>query len=318
MNIRLPLIRRALLLLTAVVPLTNCSTVSNAPESSGAAYVQPAPGPSRATVASPAAPVAPVMAEEPGTVAQSTRFGADAHASKMMDRSIAEKARQTGDRSPGANNRPGLATQAGDERWDKLTQTAFYRKTSGAPDAVDSFNYNDEAGAKAMAEALGGSRRKDGAFDAAGGRLEVALCQLYSNTPLERYEATGRRIVVGRDGTSYKILLKNPTRHHLEVVASVDGLDVMDGKTASTRKRGYLVPAKSEIVISGFRISQEHVREFVFGSVDSSAAAKAGTPRNVGVIGLAVYEEDEAQAKLARLVEAQKRGAASAFPVGAR
>lgn len=317
MKIRLPVVRRALLLLTALLPLANCSTVSRAPESPGTAYVQPVPGRSEGTAAGPA-PVAPMMVEESSPVARSRRFGTDAHASEMIDRLIAGKAKQTGDRSPGATNRPGLATQAGDERWDKLTQTTFYRKTSGAPDAVDSFNYNDEAGAKAMAEALGSSRLKSGTFEAAGGRLEVALCQLYSNTPLERYEATGRRIVIGRDGTSYKILLKNPTRHHLEVVASVDGLDVMDGKTASTRKRGYILPAKSEIVISGFRISQEHVREFVFGSVENSAAAKAGTPRNVGVIGLAVYEEDEAQAKLARLVEARKRGAASAFPVGAR
>ena len=38
----------------------------------------------------------------------------------------------------------------------------------------------------------------------------------------------------------------------------------------------------------------------------------------VGVIGLAVYDEDEAQARLARLVESQKRGAADPFAVPAR
>ena len=44
----------------------------------------------------------------------------------------------------------------------------------------------------------------------------------------------------------------------------------------------------------------------------------SGVARNVGVIGLAVYDEDEAQSKLAWLVESQKRGAADPFSVPAR
>lgn len=215
-------------------------------------------------------------------------------------------------------NRPGLATQDGGERWDQLTVTEFYRKPQNSPDAVDSFNYNDETGAKAMADALGGGRRKGGAFGAAGGRVEVGLRAGSWGSPYERYEAGSRRIVIGKSGSRYEIFLKNNTRHALEIVASVDGLGVMDGKAASVKKRGYILPAKAEIAISGFRLNSDKVKAFLFGSVDNSAASKAGMARNVGVIGLAIYEEDEAQAKLARLVESQKRGAADAFPVNAR
>ena len=131
--------------------------------------------------------------------------------------------------------------------------------------------------------------------------------------PYERYEAGGKRIIVGRPGANYEILLSNQTKHAVEVVASVDSLDVMDGKSASVKKRGYIIPAKSKLAIEGFRVNSQKVKRFVFGSVDSSAAAKAGVARNVGVIGLAVYDEDEAQATFARLVESRKRGAAHPF-----
>lgn len=215
-------------------------------------------------------------------------------------------------------NRSGLATQAGGERRDPLTVTEFFRKPQNSPDAVDSFNYNDETGAKAMADALGGGRRKGGSFEAAGGRVDVSLRAGSWGSPYDRYEAGSRRIVIGKSGSRYEISVKNNTRHAMEVVASVDGLDVMDGKPASVTKRGYILPAKGRISINGFRLDNDKVKSFLFGSVDNSAASKAGMARNVGVIGLAIYGEDEAQAKLARLVESQKRGAADAFPVNAR
>jgi len=119
--------------------------------------------------------------------------------------------------------------------------------------------------------------------------------------------------VIGEGGSRYEIALTNRTKHAVEVVASVDGLDVMDGRSASVKKRGYVIPAKSQVVIDGFRISASKVKQFIFGTVDDSAAAKAGAARNVGVIGLAVYDEDEAQARLARLVESQQRSAANPF-----
>ena len=58
-------------------------------------------------------------------------------------------------------------------------------------------------------------------------------------------------------------------------------------------------------------------RRFLFGSVKDSQAAKAGGEtgaRNVGVIGVAVYVEDEAAAKLVRAQEGLKRTEAQAFP----
>ena len=283
MKIHLRPVFRCLLLAVAVLPLANCAS------GPGTAYL-PAPAPMAETGGYAAAPMAPPEASR------------EASASTVAKRKT---------------SRPGLATRAGDETWSAVADLPFYRKTTGQPDAVDSFHYNDETGARAMAEALGGGHRKSGSFSMAGGRLDVTLKDNYSG-PFERYEAGAKRIVIGTPGSSYEILLSNRTKHTVEVVASVDSLDVMDGKPASVRKHGYIIPGKSELAIEGFRMNAQKVRRFVFGSVDASAAAKAGVARNVGVIGLAVYDEDEAQARLARLVESQKRGAADPFAVPAR
>ena len=282
MKIHLRPVFRCLLLAAAVLPLANCAS-----------------GPGTASLPAPAP-----MAESGGYAAPSAPLAAS------RETSTAALAKRN-------KSRPGLATKAGDETWSAVADLPFYRKTTGQPDAVDSFHYNDETGARAMAEALGGGHRKSGAFSMAGGRLDVALKGTYSG-PYQRYEAAGKRIVIGTPGSNYGILLSNRTKHAVEVVASVDSLDVMDGKTASVGKRGYIIPAKSELAIEGFRVNAQKVKSFVFGSVDASAAAKAGLARNVGVIGLAVYDEDEAQAKLARLVESQKRGAADPFAVPVR
>ncbi|HUL57646.1 MAG TPA: hypothetical protein VLU43_00135, partial [Anaeromyxobacteraceae bacterium] len=76
-----------------------------------------------------------------------------------------------------------------------------------------------------------------------------------------------------------------------EVVASVDGLDVVDGRPAALGKRGYLVDPWSEVTIDGFRTSEDAVAAFRFSSVPRSYAALRGDPRDVGVIGVAVFPE---------------------------
>jgi len=256
-----------------------------------------------------------------GEAAGGLRFGDDSISNNAIDGLLGESGRRSRDLAPpspaAVADRPGLATQAGHMRNSQVSSQTFFRRQIGHPDVLDVIYYNDEAGARAMMDALGGGRRKKGAFAAAGDRLEVAVRQPWGNA-FERYEAGGRRIVVGKGGQSYVISLKNRTDRAIEVVASVDGLDVMDGKAASVKKRGYVLPAKGEMEVAGFRHDSVRVRQFIFGRVADSVAAKAGEARNVGVIGLAVFDEDESKARAFRLAEAQQRGEARAFPGLAR
>src|SRR6185295_7375132 len=92
-------------------------------------------------------------------------------------------------------------------------------------------------------------------------------------------------------GERYVIRITNPTPRRIEAVISVDGLDVIDGESGDLRKRGYVVPAYGETRIEGFRTSQADVATFRFSSVSGSYAGQKGKSRNVGVIAVALFEE---------------------------
>jgi hypothetical protein len=123
--------------------------------------------------------------------------------------------------------------------------------------------------------------------------------------------AGGRWFVIGEQGRRYSIVLRNETDYRLEAVLSVDGLDVMDGRPASMRKRGYILRPRERLVVDGWRRSMQSVAAFRFGSVrDSYAEQKYGDSRNVGVIGVALFNE----AGTNPLAEVRRRLRADPFP----
>jgi hypothetical protein len=112
-------------------------------------------------------------------------------------------------------------------------------------------------------------------------------------SPLETAYSSGRKYVLGEHGARYTIRVANPSSRRVEVVVSVDGLDVIDGKAAGFGKRGYVVNPYSEVRIDGWRTSMHSVAAFRFGRVADSYAARTGSARNVGVVGVAVFAERE-------------------------
>jgi hypothetical protein len=108
---------------------------------------------------------------------------------------------------------------------------------------------------------------------------------------LPTFDHRGRTYVLGRLGERYLLRFHNGTGRRVEVVASVDGRDVVDGRTASVSRRGYVVEPWGELSIDGFRVSQEAVAAFRFSSVPRSYAARKGDARDVGVVGVAVFPE---------------------------
>lgn len=111
---------------------------------------------------------------------------------------------------------------------------------------------------------------------------------------LPTFYSSGRTYVLGMMGERYRIRVANPTSRRVEAVVSVDGLDAIDGRTASyDDKRGYVIAPYGEITIDGFRTSVDQVATFRFSSVRDSYAARKGQDRNVGVIGVAFFPERE-------------------------
>lgn len=118
---------------------------------------------------------------------------------------------------------------------------------------------------------------------------------------LQTFAHNGRYYVMGDASERYVIRVNNPTPNRIEAVVTVDGLDVIDGENGDLNKRGYIVPPYGELRVEGFRTSQSDVATFRFSSVGGSYAGKKGKARNVGVIAVALFEEQAA----AEIVEEQ-------------
>jgi len=115
-----------------------------------------------------------------------------------------------------------------------------------------------------------------------------------SDDPLPIYHVDGRNYLLGRHGDRYELWLANRTDRRIEAVVSVDGRDVVTGREADyLEDRGYIIDPGEELRIAGFRKSLSGVAAFEFSEVTESYAARMGDASNVGIIGVAVFDEDE-------------------------
>ncbi len=209
---------------------------------------------------------------------------------------------------PAPDERPGLGTTWGENVYSPVTHRPFERATA-APWAVVALHYNDEDGVRAHATYVGGTIAPLEAL-VGDGSIGVSLVGDGGDL-LPGVGASGRNLVVGEDGERYRIVIRNATSARFEVVTSVDGLDVIDGKPASFARRGYLVDPGGVLVIDGFRQTESEVAAFRFGRVSSSYAARTSGDANVGVIGFAIFAEKGA---IWTRAELGRRDAADPFP----
>jgi hypothetical protein len=107
--------------------------------------------------------------------------------------------------------------------------------------------------------------------------------------PLHRYR--GEYYVAGEAGHEYELRLRNRGGGRVLAVTSVDGVNVVSGRTAATDQGGYVVDGWSGASIDGWRKSLGEVAAFYFTRLADSYAARTGRPRNVGVIGVAMFRE---------------------------
>jgi hypothetical protein len=188
-------------------------------------------------------------------------------------------------------DRPGLGTKWGETRTSRVGLASFRRVDSGHPLATAAIYYNDATGIRAMAGVVAWERRWPPLLAPTGSLISVGLKD-QSGRFLPGVIVGDRWFVVGEEGRRYSIVVRNKTDLRLEIVLSVDGLDVLDGRKASVRKPGYVMTPRSQLVVEGFRQSTEAVAAFRFSPVrESYAAEKYHNTKNVGVIGVAVFNE---------------------------
>lgn len=211
-----------------------------------------------------------------------------------------------------AQERPGLGTRWGETRESQVIGTGFRRAEPERPRATATIHYNDQSGIRAMAGSAQPRRARPALSGAADSLIAVELRD-QSGSLLPGLAVDGRWFVVGERGRRYSIVVRNESDARIEVVLSVDGLDVLDGRAASDQKRGYVIAPGGRLNVEGFRQSFDAVAAFRFGSVSESYAnRKYGDTRNVGVIGVAVFHEYGSDPFVLR--ERERRLRASPFP----
>lgn len=210
--------------------------------------------------------------------------------------------------------RPGLGTAFGETRRSRSKAAQFVRDSS-EPLAVASLWYNDPEGARAMAGHAGYRQEDRPAVSVLDGMVTMLLEDERGGV-LPGFLADGRLYVIGQEGQRYLMRIRNHTGYRFEVVASVDGLDVIDGRPASFSKRGYILHPNGTLTIEGFRTGADTVAAFRFSSVRGSYANQSGKgDQNVGVIGAAFFNEQGVTPAWTP-AETDRRKDANPFPGG--
>lgn len=134
------------------------------------------------------------------------------------------------------------------------------------------------------------------------------------STELPQYPQRGERWIAAEPGHRYALRLTNHSDRRVLVVLSVDGVNAVSGETAASDQRGYVLAPWQSTEIAGWRKSQREIAQFVFTDLVDSYATRTGRPDNVGVIGMAVFDEAPTIVAQASVAQDRERAAAPAAP----
>ena len=207
-----------------------------------------------------------------------------------------------------------LGTQWG-EGVESKTRTVVAKRLFPQPDEVASLGYNDAASVRRDA---GNNPERRLNLQLVQGDVEWSVLDENDRPlPLQRARRSNDMFrVAGIEGTRYTLRFRNYSDRSYEVIATVDGLDVLSGKPGSLRNGGYVLRPLQTLDIEGFRKSQNEVAAFRFAAPGRAYAAntEAGDVRNIGVIGAALFELEQPEAPRRPRRDATTPPQPNAFP----
>lgn len=202
-----------------------------------------------------------------------------------------------------------LGTQWG-EGIESKTRTVDAKRLSAQPDEVALLGYNE---ASAVRRDAGSNPERRLNLQLAQGDVEWSVLDENGRPlPMQRARRSSDMFrLAGIEGARYTLRFRNLSDRSYEVIATVDGLDVLNGKPGSLRNGGYVLRPLQTLDIEGFRKSQSEVAAFRFAAPGRAYAAntEAGDVRNIGVIGAALFELEQPEAS-----RRPRRNAASMQP----
>jgi hypothetical protein len=121
-------------------------------------------------------------------------------------------------------------------------------------------------------------------------KIEVSVEDAQNNR-LPGTRHNGELYVAGNQGKPYQVRVRNRTGKRILVVTTVDGRNVQTGEPGSYEGGGHVLEPHQSWVYKGWRTSDDAIAAFRFGSKRDSYSSQLGSGENVGVIGVAVFEE---------------------------
>jgi hypothetical protein len=186
-----------------------------------------------------------------------------------------------------------LGTQWG-EGIESKTRAVAAKRLFAQPDEVASLGYNE---ASAVRRDAGNNPERRLNLQLVQGDVEWSVLDENDRPlPLQRARRSSDMFrLAGIEGARYTLRFRNLSDRSYEVIATVDGLDVLNGKAGSLRNGGYVLRPLQTLDIEGFRKSQSEVAAFRFAAPGRAYAAntEAGDVRNIGVIGAALFELEQ-------------------------
>ena len=209
----------------------------------------------------------PTMQKETADVAQSTQAQ-----SKQADSIQAESVQNAAESER-------LGTQWGDDV-DSVVTTVDLSRVSEEPIVQMQVSYADK----------NYKGRAVNSMSLLAGKVEFSAATDNGKLPL--YRDGSNYYLQGKAGQAYRLVYDNNSANTYEIVASVDGLNVVDGSAASRYDGGYVLRPNDELIIEGFRKSDSAVASFIFSKPDNAYAANtdSGSIENTGIIGTVIYE----------------------------
>ena len=121
--------------------------------------------------------------------------------------------------------------------------------------------------------------------------VDVAIIDRSTGQRIPAWSHQGRTWIAGAPGARYTVRVTNQSGARVLAVVSVDGVNVITGEGASHNQSGYVLDPWGSVDIAGWRKNMGEVAAFYFTHLADSYAARTNRPDNVGVIGVAVFNE---------------------------
>ncbi len=123
------------------------------------------------------------------------------------------------------------------------------------------------------------------------GPVQIDVVDRATGRALPVYSHRGELWVEGRPRARYGVRMTNRSGERVLAIVSIDGVNILTGETAATDQAGYVLNPRQNSQINGWRKSATEVAAFNFTALPNSYAARTGRPNDVGVIGVAVFDE---------------------------